>query len=473
MQQPHSSTKGPLCCNGCLLIIRFVLVHVAVVRALLGFVPAELLGVLCIYVTGLITGSSVNATAISLAVGGVSHDALTRMLSGGWWTARLWMVVAVRVVSWVGGEGWLIVDDVLIPKPHARLIAFCGWDFDHALRRNVFGLRLVFVVWCNGWLTLPLDFYVWQKDPTRKPRKKSRRKKAGRPRKPGPKVRCYTRQARTQRARRRALKQAERQVRPRTASGTHYHTKNELARALVWQVVRAGVKVRFIMFDNWYAARENLRFFTRLGLVWVTRLKHNTQVLFQGCKVSVQQVGASVPKANYHYYPQLGARARSFVVELFGYPVKLTVVKNDSHPERDRTKYLATSELTLSNAEHVRWYRRRWPIECLFRDAKQLLGLGHSQARQPQAVLTHMVLVCVAYGILQLLKPLSPKPHLSMSQSKKALLPLRLLVNSKGAANLVRLTAEGQFEEVEVEYLWEPMRTRLSGIELPEHLGFP
>lgn len=263
MKQSQSSTKDSLCRNGCLVVIRFLLMHVAVVRALLGFVPAELLGMVCIYVTGLITGSEVSATAISVAVGGVSHDGLTRMLSGGWWSARLWMMAAVRVVGWVGGEGWLIVDDVLIPKPHARLIAFCGWDFDHALRRNVFGLRLVFVVWCNGWLTLPLDFYVWQKDPTRKPRKKSKGKKKGRPRKRGPKVRCYTRQARTQRARRRALKQAERQVRPRTASGTHYHTKNELARALVWQVVRAGVKVRFILFDNWYAARENLRFFTR------------------------------------------------------------------------------------------------------------------------------------------------------------------------------------------------------------------
>lgn len=473
MKHSQSSTKDSLCRNGCLEVIRFLLVHVAVVRALLSWVPAGLRGMLCIYLTGLITGTEVSATAISLAVGGVSHDALTRLLSSGWWSAHLLMVAAVRVGNWVGREGWLIVDDVLVPKPYAKLIAFCGWDFDHALRRNVFGLRLVFVVWCNGWLTLPLGFYVWQKDPTRKPRKKNKRAKRGRPRKRGPKVRSHTPRARTQRAQRRALKQAAKRVHPRTASGTHYHTKNELARALVWQVVRARVRVHFIMFDNWYASRENLRFFTRLGLVWVTRLKSNTLVGYQGHKVSVKQVADRVTKANYHYYPQLGARARSFVVELFGSPVKLTVVKNDSHPERDRTKYLATSGLSLSNVEHVRWYRRRWPIECFFRDAKQLLGLGRSQARQPQAVLTHLVLVCVAYVALQLLKPLSPKPHLSVSQSKKALLPLRLVVNTQGAATLVRLTAQGQFEAVEVEHLWEPIRTRLSGVELPERLGFP
>lgn len=88
-------------------------------------------------------------------------------------------------------------------------------------------------------------------------------------------------------------------------------------------------------------------------------------------------------------------------------------------------------------------------------------------------MLTHLVLVGVASVILQLLKPLRPTPHVSVSQRKKALLPLRLLVTSTGAALLVRLTAEGQCAEGEVEQLWEPVRTRLSGIELPEHLGFP
>ena len=473
MQHPHSSTKEPLCRNGCLVVIRLLLVHVAVARAVLSCVPAGLREPLCLYLTGLLTGPEVSATAISLALGGVSHDALSRLLSGGWWTARQCLLAVVELVSWIGGEGWLIVDDVLIPKPYARLIAFCGWDFDHALRRNVFGLRVVFVVWGNGWLTLPLSFAVWQKDPTRKPRKGRKRAKPGRPGKRGPKVRCHTRHARTQRARQRALQQAQRRVRPRTATGTPYHTKNALARVLVWRVVRAGIQVRFILFDNWYAARENLRGFTRLGLAWVTRLKSNTVVVFQGHKVTVQQVAASVVTANYHYYPQLGARARSFAVELCGQPVKLTVVKHDSHPERDRTKYLATSELSLSTAEHVGWYRRRWPIEVFFRDAKQLLGLGRAQVRQPQAVLTHLVLVCLAYVALQLLKPLSPKPHLSVSQSKKALHPLRLLVSPAGTARLVRLTAAGQLEPVEVAELWKPLRTRLAGLELPEHLGVP
>jgi len=456
-----------------LVVVRLLVLHGAVLRALLAFVPPALLGVLCIDLTGLSTGSEVSATAISQALGGVSHDALTRVLGGGWWTARQGLLAAVRVVSWLGDEGWLIVDDVLIPKPYARLITFCGWDFDPALRRNVFGLRLVFVGWCNGWLTVPLGFDVWQKDPARKPRPKRKRAKSGRPRKRGPKVRCHTHRARTQRARRRAGQQAARRGRPRTATGTHYHTKNELACALGWRVRRAGIRARFLLGDNWYASRPNLRSFARWQLAWVTRLKNNTVVRFQGHPVTVAQVAATVAPANSHSYAQLGARARSFVVEWLGKPSKLTVVKHDSHPEHDRTKDLATSELSLSTAAQVQWYRRRWPVEVFFRDAKQLLGLGRSPARQSHAVLTHIVLVCVTYVGLQLLKPLSPQPQLSVSPSKKALLPLRLRVHAKGVADLVRLTTTGQFEPVEVEARWKPIRTRLGGLALPKHLGVP
>jgi predicted GIY-YIG superfamily endonuclease len=41
-----------------------------------------------------------------------------------------------------GADGYLIIDDVLIPKPFTKLIAFCAWDHDHSQHRHVFGQRL-------------------------------------------------------------------------------------------------------------------------------------------------------------------------------------------------------------------------------------------------------------------------------------------------------------------------------------------
>src|SRR5947207_1519923 len=64
-----------------------------------------------------------------------SHDALTRMLSGTWWSGSALRRAAVAIANALGA-GWLILDDVHIPKPYAKAIAFCGWDFDHAANRK-------------------------------------------------------------------------------------------------------------------------------------------------------------------------------------------------------------------------------------------------------------------------------------------------------------------------------------------------
>lgn len=251
MKQAQRIPKETLCQQGCLGLIRLLLMHLAVGQAVLSRVPVTHLLTVCVSITGLITCTEISATGISGALGRVSHDAITRMLHSSWWSPRQFLVAAVKLVTLIGGEGWLIVDDTLIPKVYAKVIASCAWDFDHALKRNVFGLRLVFLVWSNGWLTLPLGFDVWQKDPTRAPRTRKRRGKPGRPRKRGRKITSSTPRARAQRKRRQAQRQVAKQRRPRTAIGAHDRTKNELARILVWQVVRAGVNAKVILFDTW------------------------------------------------------------------------------------------------------------------------------------------------------------------------------------------------------------------------------
>ena len=246
-----------------------------------------------------------------------------------------------------------------------------------------------------------------------------------------------------------------------------------MARILIWHAVRAGIDAQVVLFDNWYASRDNLRFFKKLGLSWATRLKKNTKVLYQGQRLTVAQLAASVPKANYHYYAQLGARARSFVVTAFGVEIKLTAIKDDSHVERDRVKFLATNLISLTCLEHIEWYRRRWSIECFFRDAKQLLGLSGCQARAVNPILTHIILVCVAYVLLQLLKPVGPRPMVSVVRSQHALVALRLLVRIDGTLELMRLAPSGRFDPADLDHLFIPVRTRLSGDCLPKTLKFP
>lgn len=66
-------------------------------------------------------------------------------------------------------------------------------------------------------------------------------------------------------------------------------------------------------------------------------------------------------------------------------PVTIVLVRNPQNACAD--EFFFTTDLTLSTAEIIYIYTGRWPIEVVFREAKQYLGIQDSQARKQQAVL--------------------------------------------------------------------------------------
>lgn len=437
-----------------------------VVRGAVPLTPA-----LVVYLTGLMTQENVTATAIAAQVGVVTHDDLTRMLRNLGCTLSVGAAVVVRLLEALGEEGWLIIDDVLIPKVFAKAIAFCAWDQDHSQHRHVFGMRLVFVVWSNDWMVIPLLFAIWQKDPTKKPQKKKRPRKTKR-RATGKGQSQTDKQTKVARKRQRRRTRTRRPKVVRLPNGVRFRTKNALAQILVWKLRRRGLKADYVLFDNWYAADGNLKLFERLKLHWVTSAKKNLKVEYDGKKMAVSAVAATVKKPCYHYYKALQARARSFQVQRNGRQLLLVVIKDDRSQEGGRTKYLLTDDLRLTTCEVVRWYRRRWPIEVFFRDCKQLLGLCDCEARNKQTILSHLVLVCVAYTLLQLFKPANQPRRPSVCVIQHELTSLVMLFDQRKGLVAHRQSPQGQLSQVELEHFLNPIRTRLPQLVIPELLMF-
>jgi hypothetical protein len=425
--------------------------------------PSNYQQAMAVYISGLMVERQANANSIAERVGLVSHDQLTRMLGSLNWNIGRAAITVVKLIEMLGGEGYLIVDDVLIPKPFAKLIAFCGWDWDHSQHRNVFGQRLVFVVWSNGYLVIPLLFAFWQKDTTKAPKPKNKKKRGrGRPPKVGRPITDFSAKARARRAlyrRKRKLKLR----RKRLPNGLHYRSKNELARILVWKLVRAGIKCQFILFDNWYASKENLTLFERLKLYWVSRVKGNVKVYFNEQSLTVKGVAEAIKKANYHYYDSITARARSFQVQIAGRWRKLTVIKNDTAREAGSTKYLLTNALHLTNQEHIFWYRSRWAIEVFFRDIKQYLNFTTCEARCEKVIISHVILVCIAYTLMQLLK--SNEQQHSINRTINTFVPLLLLPDSH---QFVSPRSNGSFQVLDFDFLLANFRTRFFYLPHPE-----
>jgi len=287
------------------------------------------------------------ANKIAKYLGGFSHDHLTRMLAGERWHCSMLLLSFVKLIGCLG-QGFLIIDDTLIHHPRSKKIEGVYWDWDHSLQRNVFGQRLVLLLWTNGSLRIPVGFAFWHK--------KGARKK--------------------------------------------YRTKNEIARLLLKWAVHQGIKPDYIAFDNWYASKETFRFIVQeLNLSFVTRIKKNYHMVYNGKRLQARTIGRRILKQCRPYrFEKLGrvwARKAEVQVGDCGTMI-FCVVKDDIDGNQSGYKYLLASAPRLSAREIVLRYKRRWTIEMYFRDLKQHIGLTHYQGRSLAGTERHVALTFLA-----------------------------------------------------------------------------
>lgn len=139
---------APLAIIGIIRVILLALIKTGMLPA----VSTKFLLQVCVYLGGLIVldRPRKNCSGISRYFRLVSHDGLRIMLLILPWTGIALMRAFALLAINLGAPGWLIVDDVLIAKQYAKKIQAAYWDWDHSLERNVFGHRVVVILWTNG-----------------------------------------------------------------------------------------------------------------------------------------------------------------------------------------------------------------------------------------------------------------------------------------------------------------------------------
>jgi hypothetical protein len=394
------------------------------------------------------------ARAISRVLGVVSHDALTRLLTHTCWNASLLMNALLnQALLLTTGDtlpSYLMLDDVVIPKPFATWIAGAYWDWDHANKRKVFCHRLVVVVWTNGVLVLPVAFALWHKRHSvyfLRPTAVFSAEKYAAFVKQFPHVRPLLAARLTVREETVVLnltaletwqqkllgKEAFAIIATQAANHHRYRTKNELARCLIYLVARNGLRGEYITFDSWYASKENLNFLTRLGLVYYAAIpcsrnlssayRVRTTTPLSPTPMNVSTLAGTYATRDYVPYPQGHLRALSLLVNLPGltHGAKLVIIKRRDgrqflkqslppnhpiHTQKDKAPntYLLTNNIFASTYQVIVQYRSRWTIEVMFRDLKPHLGLAACQHRNLEAVRRHVALVMLADVCLQLIR---------------------------------------------------------------------
>jgi hypothetical protein len=315
-----------------------------------------LFGLVALYVTGLVLlDARPSQTRISRVLPAREHDALNRLLRTAPLSTRALMrslLVLVAGLSRVlGTRGYLVVDDVVLEKRFAKRLPWAAWTYSFALKRTVYGCHIVLLSWTSdptGRWRIPVAFRLWR-----------------------PKRSC--------------------------APG-RYQKKTDLVVAMLRELLAAGCPAAYLVGDTAYTGGQVTKTAGRLGLTWVGTLSPRTTVVYRGQRQAVRDLAGHL---KLKWRPHLGVRAVALRVyaPALG-QVRLVVLKN----EHGNFEYLVTNALATDLTTLVQRKRSRWRIETIFRDTKQLAGLAACQCWVDQALVRHVALVFLTFGVLQMLR---------------------------------------------------------------------
>ncbi|MCA1617185.1 MAG: transposase, partial [Acidobacteria bacterium] len=309
------------------------------------------------------------ATGLSeLLAGAVSHDQVTRYLSGTRKTsADLWHTVKPFVRTVQSKTGVLIIDDSIEEKPYTDENEIVCWHYDHSKDRHVKGINFVTSLYSNQGVNLPVGFQLIAKTET------------------------YT-DKKTQKEKRRSPV-----------------SKNEIARGLIEQAIRNQIPFRFVVFDSWFASAENMIF-----------IKHEQEREFI-CPIKTnRKVAVSVADKLTGQFQRVDtlelAENATREVYLEGVSFPLLVVRQVFTNEDGSIGilYLVTSDTTLSFDDLTTSYQRRWHVECYHKSLKQNVSLAKSPTHTQTTQTNHFFAALCGFIKLEMLKVETKTNHFAL-----------------------------------------------------------
>src|SRR5215210_798188 len=160
------------------------------------------------------------ATGLARLLGGaLSHDEITRLLTGEEQSsAAWWQRVKPLVRQHERADGVLIFDDSIEEKPYTDENEIICWHYDHSQERHVKGINFLTAFYTTETVSLPVAFDLVTK------------------------TEVYA-DAKTGKTKRRSTL-----------------TKNARYRMLLQLCVHNQLKFRYVLNDSWYASADNMNF---------------------------------------------------------------------------------------------------------------------------------------------------------------------------------------------------------------------
>jgi SRSO17 transposase len=310
------------------------------------------------YVLGLIVSENLTVEGINRIFIQAGHpSSLNRFLTAGIWKQQDvndTRIDMLKTQGALGGNGWLAIDDTLTHKTGKKMEGV-GIFWDHSEKRYVLAHNIVTAEFVNPkGDSHPLDFRLYLK------KEQSQEKRVP------------------------------------------FKTKIDLAQELVEDALQRGLEIQGVLFDNWFASKDFIKFLQSKGLHWVTRLKSDRNIKIKGRYVAISEFAITLPRESFRRV-QIGDRIYqvfSKAVDLKGVGQVRILISYDNENFSGSPAYFATDQIRWEGTRILKTYSKRWNIETFFRDSKQNLGLESYQLRDLRGIKRHWYLIFLAYSLL-------------------------------------------------------------------------
>ena len=308
----------------------------------------------------------VTATGMSeLLEGEISHDRITRMLSGNDFTSSdLWKFTKDFVRKNEEEDGVLIIDDSISGKPYMDENDMICFHYDHCTGKYVKGINFMTLLYSTKGIYVPAAFRIIEKT------EKYTDKKTGKEKRKSP------------------------------------VTKNEHFRVLVRTACSNNITFKYVTADSWFSSSENMKFIkNEIEKDFVIPIKKNRKI------ASVNEDGV---KGKF-----VGADEAVFRTDLpteiylkgVDFPVFLVKQVFKNKDGGTGVLYLVSSRAGLTCADICGIYQKRWSVECFHKSLKQNASLEKSPARSVRAQKNHLFASMCAYIRLEMMRSSNKLNH--------------------------------------------------------------
>lgn len=300
------------------------------------------------------TFGAATATGLSAMLeGDVSHDRITRLLSGQDYTSRdLWQEVKSTVRMVEQDDGVLIFDDTIQEKAWTDESELMCWHHDHCSGRNVRGINLLNALYHCGGTSIPVAFELVKK----------------------PFQYC--------------------DLKTRQVKRKGEVTKNELMRQMIGVCIGNALKFRFILMDSWFSSGENFDFITDKGKHFIAALKDNRLVALNE---EDRKMKRFVRVDELDFSEQTAVRGW-----LKGYAQAVLLVRQVFTNKDGSTGilHLVCSDLTCDYDAITTTYKKRWQVEVFHKSLKSNANLAKSPTRTVRTQSNHVFMsICAAFKL--------------------------------------------------------------------------